>query len=105
MDPSYIPDWESPKEAEPADPALISHDMATIKHTMWYYAGLVRSQRRLDRALRDLANLRHDIDAFYRVNRIDTAIIELRNAALAAIIVARAAWENRESAGCHYRTD
>jgi L-aspartate oxidase len=105
MDPSYIPDWESPKEAEPADPALISHDMATIKHTMWYYAGLVRSQRRLDRALRDLANLRHDIDAFYRVNRVDTAIIELRNAALAAIIVARAAWENRESAGCHYRTD
>ena len=105
MDPSYIPDWESPKEAEPADPALISHDMATIKHTMWYYAGLVRSQRRLDRALRDLANLRHDIDAFYRVNRVDTAIIELRNAALAAIIVARAAWENRESAGCHYRID
>jgi len=79
--------------------------MATIKHTMWYYVGLVRSQHRLDRALRDLANLRHDIDAFYRMNRVDTPIIELRNAALAALIVARAAWENRESAGCHYRID
>jgi len=105
IDPKHIPDWEAPVDAEPADPALIWHDMATIKHTMWYYAGLVRSQRRLDRALRDLANLRHDIDAFYRVNRVNTPIIELRNAALAALIVARAAWENRESAGCHYRTD
>ena len=90
---------------EPADPALIEHDMATIKHTMWYYVGLVRSRRRLERALRDLNNLRQDIDAFYRTTRLDPAIISLRNAVLAAIIVAHAAWENRESHGCHYRID
>lgn len=100
-----IPQWQEGEGTEAADPALVEHDMTTIKHTMWYYVGLVRSRRRLERALRDLGNLRQDIDAFYRASRLDTEIISLRNAALAAIIVARAAWENRESHGCHYRID
>ena len=99
-----IPPWRF-EGAEIADPALMEHDMATIKHTMWYYVGLVRSRRRLERALRDLANLRQDIDAFYRATRLDSEIISLRNAVLAATVVAHAAWENRESHGCHYRED
>ena len=100
-----IPPWQAEGISESADPALVEHDMATIKHTMWYYVGLVRSRRRLERALRDLNNLQQDIDAFYRTTRVDTELISLRNAALAANIVARAAWENRESRGCHYRED
>jgi L-aspartate oxidase len=79
--------------------------MQTIKHSMWYYVGLVRSRRRLERALRDLNNLSQDIDAFYRTTLLEPQIISLRNAVLAALIVARAAWENRESHGCHYRED
>jgi L-aspartate oxidase len=105
IDPKHIPEWRTEGVTEVADPALLEHDMATIKHTMWYYVGLVRSRRRLERALRDLANLQHDIDAFYRTSQLDIGIIMLRNAALAANIVARAAWENRESRGCHYRED
>lgn len=100
-----IPDWKAEGISEEADPALIEHDMATIKHTMWYYVGLVRSRQRLERALRDLNNLLTDIDAFYHSTRLSTPIINLRHAALAATIVARAAWENRESHGCHYRED
>ncbi len=105
IDSSKIPDWRDEGISEEADPALVEHDMATIKHTMWYYVGLVRSRRRLERALRDLNNLLTDIDAFYHSTRLNTAIISLRHAALAATIVARAAWENRESRGCHYRED
>ncbi len=103
--PQHIPGWRAEGVSEVADPALVEHDMATIKHTMWYYVGLVRSRRRLERALRDLNNLRQDIDAFYRMTRLDPGIIRLRHAALAATIVAQAAWENRESHGCHYRED
>ena len=103
--PRSIPQWREEGVMEIVDPALVEHDMATIQHTMWYYVGLVRSRRRLERALRDLNNLRQDIDAFYRTTRLDVEIIDLRHAALAAIIVARAAWENRESRGCHYRED
>ncbi len=102
---SHIPEWRAPGAHEVADPALVAHDMATIKHTMWYYVGLVRTRQRLERALRDLNNLQQDINAFYRAAVLDTRIIGLRSAALAAMIVARAAWENRESHGCHYRED
>lgn len=102
--PDKIPQWREEGESD-ADLALVEHDMATIKHTMWYYVGLVRSRLRLQRALRDLNTLRSDIDAFYSRVRLDKEIIRLRNAALAAYIVARAAWENRESHGCHYRQD
>ncbi len=102
--PALIPDWES-TGTDPADPALVRHDMQTIKHSMWYYVGLVRSRRRLERALRDLNNLSHDIDAFYRTTRVEPQMISLRSAVLAALIVTRAAWENRESHGCHYRED
>jgi L-aspartate oxidase len=105
IDARSIPPWKAVAIGEVADPALVGHDMATIKHTMWYYVGLVRTRRRLERALRDLNNLLNDIDAFYRAVRLDTGIITLRHAALAAAIVARAAWENRESHGCHYRID
>lgn len=104
IDPQEIPDWEMTGTTEP-DPALVEHDMTTIKHTMWYYVGLVRSSHRLERALRDLSNLRHDIDAFYRETRLVPELNSLRNAALAGMIVANAAWENRESHGCHYRSD
>jgi len=100
-----IPQWRTEQATDPADPVLIEHDMGTIKHTMWYYVGLVRRRRRLQRALRDLSNLRQDIDAFYHTTRLSPGIISLRNAGLAAFIVARAAWENHESRGCHYRED
>ncbi|MCD6518406.1 MAG: FAD-binding protein, partial [Anaerolineae bacterium] len=105
INPRDIPPWKEEGITEDADPALVEHDMATIRHTTWYYVGLVRSRRRLERALRDLQNLRHDVDAFYRTTRLGTAIISLRNAVVAASIVANAAWENRESHGCHYRED
>ncbi len=103
-DPQFIPAWQV-TGTEPADPALVRHDMETIQHSMWYYVGLVRSRRRLERALRDLNNLSQDIDAFYRTTRVEPQIISLRNAVVAALTVARAAWENRESHGCHYRED
>jgi len=100
-----IPAWKAEGLTEEADPALVEHDMATIKHTMWYYVGMIRSSQLLTRALHDLYNLRQDIDAFYRAARLGSGIIRLRNAALAAVTVANAAWENRESHGCHYRVD
>jgi len=99
----HIPPWQDAGAVEEPDPALIEHDLATIKHTMWFYVGLVRSRRRLERAIRDLTNLLQDIDAFYQTTMLDLGIINLRNTATAATIVARAAWENRESHGCHYR--
>ncbi|MGA9347745.1 MAG: L-aspartate oxidase [Anaerolineae bacterium] len=89
----------------PPDPALIRQDMDTIKRIMWNYVGLVRSARRLDRAIDDLSHLQVEIDKFYRATKLTDGLIGLRNSVLVGLIVARAAWENKVSRGCHYRED
>ena len=85
------------------DPALISQDMSSIKNVMWNYVGLVRTSIRLQRALRELRNLENEIERFYRVSKLTDDLLGLRNAVRTAIIVASAAWENKNSIGCHYR--
>ena len=98
-----IPSWKSTGH-EPPDPALISQDMTSIKFIMWNYVGLVRSKPRLSRAISELRHLEVEIERFYRRASLDDELIGLRNAVRAAIIVTNAAWENKTSIGCHYRS-
>jgi L-aspartate oxidase len=103
--PEDVPLWQETGLEQEADPALIWRDIRTIQHTMWHYVGLVRSGRRLARALRDLNHLRQDIEDFYRATRLNDALIGLRHGVQAALIVAEAAQHNRVSRGAHYRED
>lgn len=100
--PDSIPSWQELGTITP-DPALISQDMSSIKHMMWNYVGLVRTTRRLERALRELRDLETEIEQFYRVTRVTDDLIGLRNAVRTAVIVAAASWENKVSVGAHYR--
>lgn len=97
-----IPPWMDTGIEDP-DPALISQDMNVIRHVMWNYVGLVRTSRRLDRAIRELRHLELEIEGFYRISRLTDPLIGLRNAVQTALIVATAAWRNKQSLGCHYR--
>jgi len=101
-DAASIPPWQSKRE-RPPDPALIQQDMSTIKQMMWNYVGLVRTEPRLTRALRELRNLETEIEQFYRAASLSDGVIGLRNAVRTAVIVAAAAWENKTSVGTHYR--
>jgi len=96
-----VADWRY--EREPADPALISQDWLTIQHTMWNYCGLIRSERRLNRAMRILRELDLEIARFYEKCEISDSIIGLRNGILTAFLILEAAQQARESRGCHYR--
>lgn len=100
--PDDIPDWQDSGMSQP-DPALIAQDMRTIQHIMWNYVGLVRTTRRLERALRELRHLETEIEHFYRVSHLTDGLIGLRNAVRTSVIVTLAAWSNKESMGCHYR--
>ncbi len=100
--PEDIPSWHQTGTEEP-DTALIQQDLQAIKHVMWNYVGLVRTDRRLQRAIRELRNLENEIERFYRAVRLTDGLIGLRNAVRSALIVAIAAWENKSSVGCHYR--
>jgi L-aspartate oxidase len=105
IDCADIPPWYDEGLTDIADPALIHQDMTTIQHIMWNYVGLVRSARRLDRAISDLRNLQVDITRFYGSTKLSDGLIGLRNSVQAALIVAQAAWQNKVSQGAHYRED
>jgi len=105
LEESAIPGWDDSKLIYDADPTLIQGDLQTIRNLMWHYVGLVRSEHRLNRALRELSNLWSEIEAFYRKTRLTDGLIGLRNSAQAALIVARAARMNPRSRGCHFRED
>jgi len=96
-----VADWRY--EHEPADPALITQDWLTIQHTMWNYVGLIRSERRLNRAMRILRELDLEIARFYEKCEVSDSIIGLRNGILTAFLILEAAEQCRESRGCHYR--
>ncbi len=93
-------EWRSP--AKVADPLLLQQDLHQIRQTMWNYAGIIRSPRRLARARRILLELREDIQAFYRDCRPTRELIELRNAVQTALLVVHAASLNPVSKGCHF---
>ena len=97
-----IPPWQRTGSELP-DPALVAQDMSSIKHVMWNYVGLVRTQRRLNRAIEALRNLEVEIERFYRAAAMTDELVGLRNAVRVALIVTLAAWANPESRGAHYR--
>ena len=100
-----LPPWDDSGLVSDPDPALIQGDMQTIQNIMWHYVGLVRSGDRLSRAIRELRHLWNEIETFYQTTKLSDGLIGLRNAVEAALIVARAAYHNRQSRGCHYRQD
>ncbi len=85
-----------------ADPTLIRQDLHLLQSTMWNYAGIVRSPKRLTRARRILLELREEIQSFYRGCRVTRELVELRNAIQTALLVVHAASLNPRSKGCHY---
>lgn len=97
-----IPDWRVPSITEEFDPVLVNQDFRTIQSTMWNYAGIIRSRKRLMRAFADLDYLSHRVEQFYRGARLTSRIIALRNSVLTASLIVRAALKNSTSRGCHY---
>jgi L-aspartate oxidase len=92
-------------EDEEVDPALVAQDWMSIRQTMWNYVGLVRTTRRMHRALRILRDLQFDVELFYRRARLNDELIGLRNGAQAALAIVHAAYRNRKSRGGHFRKD
>jgi len=100
-----VAQWHDEGLTETIDPLLGIQDWMLIKSTMWNYAGIVRTAKRLDRAVADLSYLAHRIEQFYRETKLTNALVGLRNGIRAAQVIAEAARRNRVSRGCHYRAD
>ncbi len=97
-----IPDWINPKEEENFEDILLNNDLEHIQSIMWNYAGIIRTKKRLLRALSDLGYLSHRIEQFYKQAKLTRKLIELRNSVLTATIIVRTAYSNKNPLGCHY---
>jgi L-aspartate oxidase len=72
---------------------------------MWDYVGIVRSNLRLERALRRLELIRNETETFYKKTEVTEGLIELRNLALVALLIIQCAMKRKESRGLHVTTD
>ncbi|HTL99257.1 MAG TPA: L-aspartate oxidase [Holophagaceae bacterium] len=104
-DPADFHPWQGARDPEDTDPLLVEQDWNQVRSTLWNYAGIVRSKDRLERAYNDFGYLGHRIEAFYREARLSRTLLELRAGMLCAKLIIKAALQNPESRGCHYRVD
>ncbi|RME87318.1 MAG: L-aspartate oxidase [Zetaproteobacteria bacterium] len=100
-----IPDWSEKGIRPERERIPIKQNWEETRITMQNYVGVVRTDARLQQALKRLALIREEVEAFYRAHPVSRGLVELRNLALVAELITRSAWMRKESRGLHYNLD
>jgi len=100
-----LPHWDESRVTDADEEIIITHNWNELRRFMWNYVGIVRTSKRLTRALHRIHMLRDEVHEFYSNFRISNDLIELRNLLQVAELIVKSAMERHESRGLHYSRD